>query len=864
MSTKSKPGWIKQLGVTTILMSVAPLPALAQEAMQPAPQTRPSAEDTDTITIVGYRAQNEEAIRAKRESEIVGEFLSSDDIGQQPDYNIADSFRRLPGVQTVFDEDEGRYVSVRGLNPSYTLGSLDGSTMATAERGGRQLNMESIPSTAVKRLEVVKSRTPDSDGNAIGGTVNLVTRSPFDHIGLYAAGNLFVGTSDSQEIPGEGYNRSNDDSLNFRFDGTVSTTFGAADEFGVLLSVNYSQKHRDQERILPQAVPAAITENPRPASSFVTGTNALIPTDLLWSSFPNSVDRYGATLKLEYRPSDDLQAGGTLSYFRQDDNELRHSQRLRNQTGANGSFVRFNDFPIEKPLLVTQAWATWTPTADHTFKARTAYSEATFLEPSNELIFTLGAPAAAFDIEIMGNGVTVASNIDPRFNNPALYGFTAYQPYQDDSDEYVYESRIDYGFNTEPGDMGWGFGAGLKLRDITRDNDRTQTIYNGYTGVGGPLTLAQFDIARDYTPIYATFKQQFVDFASFKTFFDQNSAGFTIDRLNTNRQTIGSDWLVEEGVAAVYGLVRHAGERHNLIFGGRWEQTETDVQRWRRTATGGANVSDFTRQTQSGQDENFLPSVTFSYDITDDWKLRLAAASAVGRPNLSSLGGSETVAADGTISRGNANLKAREGETLEGSLEYYFPGDQGILAVGLFQKTIANEIITRTTAEVINGVQTQVNQPVNADSAEVSGIELTLVQNRLEFLPGPLANIGFSANATFLEGETTNNGVKLDYLQGQADFLGNLAIFYEDGPFRARATYAYVSEIRTAVDRMDKEMHNVDVQARYQVSDNVELIGEVRNLTSEGKYNYSGPNFSFVRDLSFYGRQFWVGAAVKY
>ena len=230
----------------------------------------------------------------------------------------------------------------------------------------------------------------------------------------------------------------------------------------------------------------------------------------------------------------------------------------------------------------------------------------------------------------MGNGVTVASNIDPRFNNPALYGFTAYQPYQDDSDEYVYESRIDYGFNTEPGDMGWGFGAGLKLRDITRDNDRTQTIYNGYTGVGGPLTLAQFDIARDYTPIYATFKQQFVDFASFKTFFDQNSAGFTIDRLNTNRQTIGSDWLVEEGVAAVYGLVRHAGERHNLIFGGRWEQTETDVQRWRRTATGGANVSDFTRQTQSGQDENFLPSVTFSYDITDDWKLRLAAASAVG------------------------------------------------------------------------------------------------------------------------------------------------------------------------------------------------------------------------------------------
>src|SRR5690606_31105572 len=135
------------------------------------------------------RAQNQLATDAKRNADIIADFLKSDDIGQQPDYNIADSLRRLPGVQTVFDEDEGRYVSIRGLNPSFTVGSLDGAMMATAERGNRQLNMEAIPSTAVAALEVLKSRTPDIEGNAIGGSINLVTRSAFDRPGSFLIGN---------------------------------------------------------------------------------------------------------------------------------------------------------------------------------------------------------------------------------------------------------------------------------------------------------------------------------------------------------------------------------------------------------------------------------------------------------------------------------------------------------------------------------------------------------------------------------------------------------------------------------------------------------------------------------------------------
>lgn len=40
--------------------------------------------------------------------------------------------------------------------------------------------MDSVPADLISRLEVVKAVTPDMDGNAIGGSVNIVTQSAFD------------------------------------------------------------------------------------------------------------------------------------------------------------------------------------------------------------------------------------------------------------------------------------------------------------------------------------------------------------------------------------------------------------------------------------------------------------------------------------------------------------------------------------------------------------------------------------------------------------------------------------------------------------------------------------------------------------
>lgn len=827
--------------------ALAGMPAWAQAQM---------ASVDDEIVVTGFRAQNRLAIEAKRNSDIVADFLKSDDIGQQPDYNIADSFRRVPGVQTIFDEDEGRYVSIRGLNPSFTIGAFDGATMATAERGNRQLNMEAIPSTSVSSLEVLKSRTPDIEGNAIGGSLNLVTRSAFDRDGTFLIGNAIFGLSDSTAVPGLGLNRGSDNGLSVRLDGTFSTRFGPDGNYGIMVTGTFSQRRRDQERLLPQAVPLDTPTTPAPPTGL---------TDLLWSNYPNTVDRYGGTVKLEARPVPGLEGSVAYTYFQQDDNELRHTQRVRNLPGD--TFVRFNDFPLRKPLHVVNGKLAYDTDERHHFRLRGSYSQATFLEASNQLRFNLVGDAPSFDLNRDGPNV-VLSNLEGRATDPGQYRFSRYDPYEDDSTDKVSEGQFDYGWNNQPGEDGLGLGTGYKYRKTVRDNQRTQNIFNAAPDTD--LRLTPFTQQEFYTPIFSDYNQIFIDFEAFRRYFDRNPDDFAFDERNSNRQIIGGDWRFEEEVNAAYGLVRHKGERHMIIAGVRYEKTNVAATSVSRSIVDGADV--FTPITRTNDYDDFLPSVTGYFDIRDDLRLRAAWFKGVGRPNPNSVSGQEIVNADDSISRPNFALQPRRADSYEASLEYYMPDDLGIIAVAAFHKTISNEIYTFSDIEVIDGQEVLVSQPRNAEDAKVTGFEANVILNRFFFLPGLLSNFGASANITVLDGSITirNNTDRrdLDQLPGQARFLANAALFYEQGPFRARLTYAHVGAFQSSVnasnpaaDRTVAETNNFDFQTRIRATDNIEIIGEVRNLTNQASLALSGPNQDITRDVSFFGRQFWIGAA---
>jgi hypothetical protein len=95
-----------------------------------------------------------------------------------PNTNIADAVGRLPSVTLERDEGEGKYVQIRGTEPRLSNVTINGVHVPSPEAGVRNIKLDAVPSDIVERIEVNKTLSPNQDGDAIGGSVNLVTKTP--------------------------------------------------------------------------------------------------------------------------------------------------------------------------------------------------------------------------------------------------------------------------------------------------------------------------------------------------------------------------------------------------------------------------------------------------------------------------------------------------------------------------------------------------------------------------------------------------------------------------------------------------------------------------------------------------------------
>src|SRR5688500_18004784 len=138
----------------------------------------------NTFVVSGEREGNAQAITLQKLSAGVKSIVSTDAFGNLAG-NPADLLVRLPGVEGVYCSDQMRYVRVRGLHQNLTTVTMDGNRLANAASAGanRDFQFQTVNSETVERLEVVKSPTPDMDGDSIGGAVNMVSKSAFDSSG---------------------------------------------------------------------------------------------------------------------------------------------------------------------------------------------------------------------------------------------------------------------------------------------------------------------------------------------------------------------------------------------------------------------------------------------------------------------------------------------------------------------------------------------------------------------------------------------------------------------------------------------------------------------------------------------------------
>src|SRR5215472_5183786 len=133
--------------------------------------------------VVEVRAEREhgevEALNRERTADNIVQVLPSEVITSLPNTNIADAVGRLPSVSLERDEGEGKYVQIRGTEPRLSNVTVDGVHLPSPE-SVRNVKLDAIPADLVESVELSKTLSANQEGDAIGGSVNLVTKSATD------------------------------------------------------------------------------------------------------------------------------------------------------------------------------------------------------------------------------------------------------------------------------------------------------------------------------------------------------------------------------------------------------------------------------------------------------------------------------------------------------------------------------------------------------------------------------------------------------------------------------------------------------------------------------------------------------------
>jgi iron complex outermembrane recepter protein len=122
------------------------------------------------------------AINEQRVAPNIKHVVTADEFGTIVDGTPGEAIKFLPGVMLTYSAGEAREVSINGVPTANVPITVDGFDLASNAGGstGRQTNFEQVSINNMARIEVIQSPTPESQGSALGGSVNMVPRSAFE------------------------------------------------------------------------------------------------------------------------------------------------------------------------------------------------------------------------------------------------------------------------------------------------------------------------------------------------------------------------------------------------------------------------------------------------------------------------------------------------------------------------------------------------------------------------------------------------------------------------------------------------------------------------------------------------------------
>jgi TonB-dependent receptor len=814
------------------------------------------------------------ALNQQKHNKNIGNVISSDQVGRFPDANVGDALKRVPGVTMQNDQGEARNIIIRGLAPSLNSVTLNGDRIPSAEGDNRNVQMDLIPSDMISTIEVSKTLTSDMDADAIGGSVNLITRPTpnGERISATIAGGYAPIRDKAIYTAGLVYgNRF----FNNKFGAVISGSYNNVDYGSDNIENEWVKDDFGNEFVQASEIRKYDVQRIRRSASFALdykfNENNTIFANAIYNWRDDRENRFRTTyddIEAIYDDVDESKILGFEGRVKREtkggvDNDRNKSRRLEDQ--------RVQNYSLRGEHLISSK-------LDLDWSAN--YSEAREYRPGERYI------------EYRQKGLDMTQDLsDTRFplvttTGEALdeFEFDSVSENTDDTKESEFGAKLNVRFPftiipTEKGRIRTGLR--LRMKEKSRDNNfySYEPINDDMALLSG-ISTSYFD-GKDFNPGSKYVPGTFAS-ANFLGNLDLNNASL-FDKESDPSEYLAVNYNAKENIYAAYvRWDQDFNDKLSMVLGFRVENTHIDY-------TGNRVLDEEELESEintTNSYTNVLPSITFQYNATKDLVLRAAATTALARPNYYALAPYvNNIASDMEITAGNPDLDVTYSYNYDFMAENYFKS-VGLISGGVFYKKLHDFIYNYsdsqyTTEKFAADFPTQDNpipagenwtfvQPKNGDTVDVYGFEFAF-QRQLDFFESKfLKGFGIYLNYTYTKSEAKGiadedgNEREDISLPGTAPHMFNGSLSWENKRFSARVSTNFTSDY---LDELGSEAYNdsyydkqffVDANAAYKITSHIRIFAEATNLTNQPLRYYQGVE-SHTKQAEYYQARYNLG-----
>lgn len=807
--------------------------------------------------IIGGALQGQNrAINAQKSNLGITNIVSADQVGKFPDSNIGDALKRISGINVQYDQGEARFGQVRGTSADLSSVTINGNRVPSAEGDTRNVQLDLIPADMVQTIEVNKVITPDMDADAIGGSINLVTKnSPYKRIISATAGSGWNKVSEKAQT-----------NLGFTYGDKFFN-----DKLGLIVSASY------------QYAPSGSDNTEFEWKQTDAGELYLKNYEIRQYYVTRERQSYSAALNWDITSNHKLFFKGIFNNRNDWENRYRTTLKDLNKESVNNTA----DVRIQT-------------------KGGTPDNKNARLEQQRTMDFTLGGEHLLGKVSVDWN-VSYAKASEERPNERYIDYVLKKQKFTPDlsdlrkpyySPQSGYKMTLDNSFS---------------LKEVTEEQEDIQEkdfklnlnlelpLRKGEFGnklkFGGKLVAKSKDKEKDHYG-YEPLNEDGFDSSSFTNIVSQNRDGFmpgdkykagsfiskdylgNLDLNNSslfkktqNLDEIAVGFNAKETVTAGYlRFDQNLGKKWKMMAGVRLENTHIKYSGMNYDA----NKDELTHTAESKKSYlNVLPSLLVKYDANDELKVRASFTNTISRPKYSALIPNVNITKDDEISMGNPDLDATISYNLDLSADYYFKSI-GLVSAGVFYKRINDFIVDQRISDYVYNGETyqKFTQPKNAGNADLLGVELGY-QRDFGFIAPALKHFGFYGNYTYtytrvsdfnFEGRENESGLRLP---GSPKNTANASLYYERNGLNVRLSYNYASAFIDEMgktkfeDRYYDAVNYLDLNASYTFAKHYTFYVEANNLLNQPLRYYQGSK-DLTAQVEYYGVKMNAGFKINF